>query len=66
MYRFGKADKVVPVTDGNGYKVMIYTSGGYVPMSALVDGEWEVCVFSTLQQAEAEMKNFNDFSWEND
>lgn len=66
MYRFGKADKVVPTADGNGYKVMVYTDGGCVPMTALVNGEWEVCVFSTLQEAEAERAKYNEFSWEND
>lgn len=64
MYKFGKADTVLPTADGNGYKVMIYTVGGYVPMTSLVDGEWQICVFPTLPEADRAMTDYNEFSWE--
>lgn len=64
MYRFGKADTAIPMADGSGYRVMIWTESGYVPMTTMVNGEWEICVFKTLHQADMEMSNYNRFSWE--
>lgn len=66
MYRYGRADTVIPLEDGSGYTVMIWEDGSCVPMTTMVDGKWEVCVFKTLHQADMEMSNYNAFSWEDE
>ena len=63
MYRYGKADTALPMADGSGYRVMIWVDGKYVPMTSLVNGEWQVCIFPTLRQADMAMSNYNEFSW---
>lgn len=64
MYKFGKADKVIPMEDGSGYKLMIWVDGKYVPMVALGDdGEWHVSVFPTKGTAYNAMSSFNEVSW---
>lgn len=64
MYKLGKADTAIPLENGSGYKVMIWVDGKYVPMTSMVDGEWQICVFPTLHAADMAMSDYNEFSWE--